>query len=395
LLSLQTRDLVQVKKKIAIVTCHWGHDNDDRTSAIRLIAGAASRDFTIAIVHLKENVTDYKIYQDSIYQIHEIPVIDRYPLRSDLIKVALSSYDNGQRIPKVAAEAIRTYQGQTLFMGDALAKIAPDIIILGGLEQPYNLSELDLYTQSGDTSNPNVQIITIPFLNQLKTELSEEQLALLNLSEKIVTTSPGEKKLFSSIFPNKVTSIHMVFNINRHAAKNMLFGVRYFDKYVLLLRSFPPETQRFERSLTHEVLRTAIAPLSVAEVDNEYWRISDDQNTLKLPVSASRVNLWRLMAHAELTIDLRPPRPLGREAIESMLLGTPVIAHQDSIAYEHIKAANGGLWYENYEELIRVIRAALDEDLHSQLKKSALEYANYHHGDSEKFIKAVNALLVQ
>ncbi len=386
---------MQVKKKVAIVTCHWGYDNDDRSAAIRLIAGAASRDFIIVIIHLKEDGTNYKIYQDSIFQIHEIPVTGRYSMRSDLIKVALASYDNGQRIPRVATEAIRSYQGQALFMGDALAQIAPDIIVLGGLEQPYDPSELDWIARSGGTFDRNIQILTIPLLNQLKTKLSEEQLALLDLSETIITTSPGEEKLLSSLFPNKTTPLHMVFNINRHAAKNMLFGVRYFDKYVLLLRSFPPETQRFERSLTHEVLRTAIAPLSVAEVDNEYWRISDDQNTLKLPVSASRVNLWRLMAHAQLTIDLRPPRPLGREAVESMLLGTPVIAHQDSIAYEHVKAANGGLWYENYEELVRVIRAALDENLHNQLKQSALDYANYYHGDSEKFIKAVSALLAQ
>ena len=378
-----------MKKKIAIVTCHWGNDNDDRTSAIRLIAGAASRDFSIEIIHLKEGISKAEVHQDSIFKLHEIPIIGKYPLRSDLIKVALASYDGGRRIPKVAAEAIRSYQGQALFINDVLANINPDTIVLGGLDQPYDIAELN---QPGPGTGSNAKIVTIPLLNQVKTELSQDQIRFLEISDKVATLSRGEERLINTLFPQKTVRVHMVFNINRHAAKNMLFGVRYFGQYILLLRSFPPETQRFERSLTHEVLRSPIAPLSVAEVDNDYWRISDDQNTLQLPVSASRVNLWRLMAHAELTVDLRPPRPLGREAIESMLLGTPVIVSENSIAYEHVRAANGGLWYDNYEELINVIRLALDKDLHSKLKNSALDYANSYHCDSKKFIEEINHL---
>ncbi len=377
-----------MKRKIAVITCHWGDDNDDRASAMRLISGAASRNFSVDIIHLNENISQYEIVKDSIFQVHRLPVVDRNSLRSDLIKVALASYDQGRKIPEVAAESITAYRGKAHFVSEALDNIAPDIILLGGLAQPYDICKLD----DGAVTHKPAKIIALPLMNELTTEFTESQLKFLKRADEIISLSHGEENLLKSYFPSKVSSLHIAFNINRHAAKNMLFGVRYFNKYVLLIRSFPPGTQRFSRSLTHEVLKTAIDPFSVAEVDNEQWRISDDQNTLKLPVSASRVNLWRLMAHAKLTIDLRPPRPLGREAIESMLLGTPVIAHKDSIAYEHVKAASGGLWYSDYNDLIQTIRIALDPEINANLKKSAAEYSKFHHGDSTKFIEEIKDL---
>ncbi len=378
-----------MKKKVAVITCHWGDDNDDRASAMRLISGAASRNFTVEIIHLNENISRYTIVKDSVFTVHRLPVADRNSLRSDLIKVALASYDNGRKIPGVAAETIAAYDGKALFVTEALTKISPDVILLGGLEQLYDVSELHRIAATKPT-----KIIALPVMNELTTEFTENQLEMLRTANIIAALSPGEENLLKSYFPNKVTSLHIAFNINRHAAKNMLFGVRYFNKYVLLIRSFPPSTQRFSRSLTHEVLKTAIEPFSVAEVDNEQWRISDDQNTLKLPVSASRVNLWRLMAHAQLTVDLRPPRPLGREAIESMLLGTPVIVHRNSIAYEHVKAANGGFWYSDYCELIQTIRIALDPTMNTKLRNSASEYSKLYHGDSTKFIEEIQDLFL-
>jgi len=172
------------------------------------------------------------------------------------------------------------------------------------------------------------------------------------------------------------------------------FGVRWFGRYVLSIRDFPPGGARYVRSVTHEVLRSVVGRVSVAEVDGEQWRISDRENTLELPVSPSRVNLWRLMAHAVATIDLRPPGPFGRETIESMLLGTPVVVPDASAAMEHAAAADGGLWYRDVGELFDATRVLMYRPVRDRLAAQGRAYADAKHGQVDDFVARVGRIVL-
>ena len=188
--------------------------------------------------------------------------------------------------------------------------------------------------------------------------------------------------------------IDLALNLNRGATTQGLFGVGWFGRFVVAIRRFPADGARFSRSVTHEILRSVLPHVSVAEVDGLRWRITDSENTVELPVNPTRVNLWRLMAHALVTVDLRPPGPLGREAIESMMLGTPVVVPDESAAMEHARAASGGLWYRNPGELLDSVSALMDGRLRYRLSLQGREYATATHGQMEDFVTRMSNLVL-
>ncbi len=170
--------------------------------------------------------------------------------------------------------------------------------------------------------------------------------------------------------------------------------MRRFGRYVVLLRRFPAGSARFQRSITHEVLREVVAPLSVAEVDGVRWRITDEAMTLDLPVGPSRVNLWRLLAHAHAVVDVRPPGPVGREAIEAMMLGVPSVVPDGSAAKAHVEAGDGGLWYADHAELVNELGALADDRLHLALSRSGETYARATHGRIDDFVERMANLVL-
>jgi hypothetical protein len=242
---------------------------------------------------------------------------------------------------------------------------------------------------------------------------------LLAAADLVLTLHPGEQRAISGSGTTRaeVAPLELGLTLNRSATTHGLFGVRFFLPYALMIRSFPEGGARFDRSVTHEVVTTVAGkmqrsalidrawrstddtvpeelPLSVAEVDGPHWRIADDENTLDLPVNPTRVNLWRLMAHALFMIDLRPPGPLGREALESMMFGTPVIVPEGSAAAEHAAAANGGLWYRDHGELLDAVRALTYQPLRSELARGARSYTTPLHGDVPGFVERLRTLIL-
>ena len=72
------------------------------------------------------------------------------------------------------------------------------------------------------------------------------------------------------------------------------------------------------------------------------------RRSAEVPVKPSRPNLWKLLLAAEVCLDLRPQGIVARETIESLLLGTPVVVPEGTVAAEHAERSNGGLWYRDY-----------------------------------------------
>ena len=73
---------------------------------------------------------------------------------------------------------------------------------------------------------------------------------------------------------------------------------------------------------------------------------------LEILPASSRTDLWRWMHRSLAVVELDQGALFGRDALEAMLLGVPVLAHEETGAVRaHVEAGNAGLWFKTSEEL--------------------------------------------
>ena len=374
---------------VAIVTRHWGPAADEAAAATRLVAGALARHADVAVVQLVENAG--ATYFDSVFEIHPAAVHGANPRRLELLRAAMNGHADASGQPPAAAELLRRYGGEAPEVQGELKKIAPDAVVLAGVDQPWDVSTLG---RPGDESRPPV--LVIPFLDA-GLPVPAEIVRLVEHADRIGTVHPDERAALVGLAPGRerdILPVDLAIGVNRHATADPLIGVAGFGEYVLLIRRFPARGPRLERSVNAEMLPAILDGLSVAEVDGETWRICDDHNTTVLPVNPSGVNFARLVARARATIDVRPPGPVGTLAIESMLLGIPAVVPDGSAAKAHVAAANGGLWYRNIGELFDAVRVLVRTPLGAVLAGQGRAYAQTRHGDIDDFVARMAALVL-
>src|SRR5208283_39594 len=150
-----------------------------------------------------------------------------------------------------------------------------------------------------------------------------------------------------------------------------------------------------DRAPGHDYVRQALGPITVAEVALDRWLISDSRRATVVPVKPSRPNLWRLLRNAVACLDLRPQGIVGRETLESLLLGTPVVVPEGTVAAEHAERSNGGLWYRDFQELFDAGKAIVDDpSLRQRLGAQGREWAAEVHGDQRRFSEQVVRLVL-
>ncbi|MHB8318554.1 MAG: glycosyltransferase [Acidimicrobiales bacterium] len=108
----------------------------------------------------------------------------------------------------------------------------------------------------------------------------------------------------------------------------------------------------------------------------------------------TRADLWRLIAHARATIDLRPDPHVARECVESMRYGVPTVVPASTVAAEHV-TDGGGMTYRSIAELFECIEALLDPELKVDLGHQAREIADRRFGDPTRFAEAVRSAVEQ
>ena len=377
---------------VAFVTTHWGDGDDEATATTRLLAGAVARHAQVEVLHLVAPEAAGPPRADSVFRVHPVPLVGARPLRGGVLQAALAGTARGAEAavaPAAVAAVLRGDEGDAPGLVDLLVRLRPHSVVLAGRHQPI---EPAILGRRGRPGAPRV--VVLPFTAS-PAQLAGAPLArLLERADAVAYLHPGERAALVSLGHERLAPLDLALPLNRGAVAHTLFGLRFFGRYVLLVRSFPSGGPRLRRSVTHEVLRHVLGDVSVAEVDGDRWRVSDGEGTLQLPVSPTRVNLWRLMAHAEATIDLRPPGPFGREALESMLLRTPVVVPEPSAAMAHAKAAGGGLWYRDVGELFDATRAVLDPGLRARLAAQGAAYAVRHHGQVHDFVARARSLVL-
>jgi hypothetical protein len=106
----------------------------------------------------------------------------------------------------------------------------------------------------------------------------------------------------------------------------------------------------------------------------------------------TRTDLWRLIAHARVTIDLAPGRIIARECIESLRFGTPIIVPAQSAARPHAEAG-GGMTFAGYPELLACVTRLFDEDVRATMSEDGRHYADAQYGDQQVLVGSVTRAL--
>jgi hypothetical protein len=99
----------------------------------------------------------------------------------------------------------------------------------------------------------------------------------------------------------------------------------------------------------------------------------------------TRTDLWRLMAHARLTIDLAPGGIVARECVESLRYGTPIVVPAGSAAEPHAEGG-GGFTFAGVGSLLASVEQLLDDDTRQQCSTEGRRYADERFGDPSSFV---------
>jgi hypothetical protein len=374
---------------VAIVTAHWGEPQLEVVGVTRLVAGALARHADVTVIHLTDRAEGR--YADSVFDVLPVALLGAQQRRASLLRSVIGGDQSSDKITGAALTLLREYEGEAPGVAEALGEVAPKSVLLVGSYQPWDLDSLG---RRGAPTRPRV--VAMPFCSDQ--DLVPGDLArLIDAADVIGTVHPDERLAIARVDRDRaddVLPIELAFSSNVHARSGPLSGLGRFGRYVLLVRNWPPGTPRASRPVTREVLREVLGKISVVEVDGVRWWASNKRDALPLQVNYNRVNFSRLVAHACLTVDVRPQGPIGRLAIESMLYGVPALVPDGTAAKAHVAAANGGLWYRDVGELFDGARVIVHTPLGGVFARQAEAYALKKHGDIDAFVARTAELVL-
>jgi hypothetical protein len=107
----------------------------------------------------------------------------------------------------------------------------------------------------------------------------------------------------------------------------------------------------------------------------------------------TRMDLWRLAAHARVCVDLAPGRHFARECVEALRFGTPIMVPEGSGAGAVHAVASGGCTFGDPGDLVEKTDEFLVEARHSELSTLATRYADAHYGDPGALVSRLASLV--
>jgi len=383
--------------RVVIVTTRWGDPNSESGVVLRLLAGALSSRCQVEVVWLRTEPDQaiahgpIRTISDSVFRVHEVPAGHCEPEHAALLRTALARA-GGPRLPAIAGKRLLELGGgKTRSAASHIASLDPESVVLAGPETwwlPATLRSL----------MPATRIVSVPLLGGDPIVESAELAPLAGELDGVGVLSHREAQGISqqvkahkaSARPKapEMLELDVALAVNLPSAESLLVGMSHFGSYVVVITSFGQDSVRPGSAPGHDYLRQVLGPIAIAEVAGKRWSISDRTKQREVPVDASRPNLWKLLRHAQVCLDLRPQGIVGRETLESLLLGTPVVVPELTVAAEHAERSNGGLWYGDYRELAQAGAAIVSNpSLRLALSEQGREWARRTHGDHSRFVE--------
>jgi len=107
----------------------------------------------------------------------------------------------------------------------------------------------------------------------------------------------------------------------------------------------------------------------------------------------TRMDLWRLLAHANVCIDLGPGPIIARECIEALRFGTPVVVpDRAGPALVHAQES-GGSAFADPDELLAAVGRMQKDAARSAVSDAGRRYAESHFGDPTALVTRMQAVL--
>lgn len=383
------------RARIVVTTSSWDADGDESAAVARLVAGAAAAEAAVTVVHLDRQHRGAVVRRrDGAFELVSVPASPPELLAGALVRAALAAPPD-ELPPDVGAEVLlRLEGGYAPDLGDLVVELDPDVVVLAGARQWWN---------PGIVATPRLhaRVVSLPLLSDDPMLVSRVHHHLLDLPDAVGVLTEPERALVTQRLVERrgeghgahVELLDVALPLNRDATTERLAGTDDEEDYVVVLRCFPPGTARAPEHVPPALVRDAVGT-AVVEVDGARWEIVRRTGPARLQVQPSRVNLWRLLAHARATVELRRQRPLDREVLESLLLGTPVVAPVGSTAAAHLAALGGGVTVDGPFELLRALRELVaDPARRDELGVAGAAAATRRHGDHVRFASQVRALL--
>jgi hypothetical protein len=163
-----------------------------------------------------------------------------------------------------------------------------------------------------------------------------------------------------------------------------------FTGYILILsgRSTTPQTPPEEAAwLTAAFPRANV--VIVEDATAWAWRARALRGRAAVH---TRMDLWRLMAHARICVDLAPGPCLARECVEAMQFGTPIVVPARSGPANAHARAGGGI-FDGPGELVQTVAEFEDDATMKERSMTARDYAMANYGDPAALVESVRALL--
>jgi hypothetical protein len=107
----------------------------------------------------------------------------------------------------------------------------------------------------------------------------------------------------------------------------------------------------------------------------------------------TRMDLWRLLAHANVCIDLAPGPQIARECIEALRFGTPIIVPEGSGPGAAHARASGGATFLDEAELLAAASTFRGDASRERASGAARDYADQRYGDPVALVRQLGQLL--
>ena len=212
------------------------------------------------------------------------------------------------------------------------------------------------------------------------------------LSDPLVRLLDG----LGSVHPPLVAGGGLMADVGLHVPVNPLAATHRhngfgFEDYVLVLS---------DRSGPHDDPPAAVAWLTAGMHGAHIVVIEDAKAAVWLGRALrgvvtvdSRTDLWRLMAHARVCIDLSPGRYVARECVESLLFGTPIVVPAGSPAASRHAAAGGGMTFSDVTEVLACAMRFSDDAVRARHADLGQRYAEANYANPVAFVAKVQRAL--
>jgi hypothetical protein len=197
---------------------------------------------------------------------------------------------------------------------------------------------------------------------------------------------PGWRRL-GLVDGGEPLSVHVP--VNRLAERNRHHGFGFTD-YLLVLSDRsdhcaepPPAAAWLSAAFTEaDVVVVEAAVASAWKGRALRGRVSVD----------TRMDLWRIMAHASICVDLAPGSVIARECIEALRFGTPIAVPEGSGPAEMHAEATGGMVFGDPDELLAGV-SLLQQSDRARTALTARRYADDRYGNVVALVGQISDLL--